>query len=130
MKSFNKLLSCVIVILLLIASLSSCRYSYDEIRELQLYDRIVYNGTDYYFMDHAPDLKTAEDTKTLITDKKVQVIIADENGIPYDSNKTEEAWTFAGIDGKIYINFGSRYWTDNKAQAAEYYEFDTLGDNE
>lgn len=125
MKIFSRLLIILISVLFIATILPSCQRSYEDIKQLLLYDRIVCDGTDYYFMDNAPELKTLEDEKTLVREENVQVMIADENSNPYDPNITEEAWTFIGKDGRIYIYFNSRYFTSDKSMASEYYGFKT-----
>ena len=95
--------------------------SYENIRDYYKYDHVVYNGTAYYYLKS--DINVPEEYIPFST-QKISVILVDEDGNPYDKNRTEEAWTYIGDEKLLFIYFQSAPFTRDKSLASEMYNFD------
>ncbi len=95
--------------------------AYETIRDRLLFDHIVYDGTPYYLADESPD-GLSED-KVLRIEETVKITIVDENGTPYDAERTEDAWVFVNDPDRIFVYYGSAYYTRDTSKASKHYGF-------
>jgi hypothetical protein len=124
MKIFRRILLFTFALVLILSVLCGCErlYSYDKIKKQMLFDHIVYEGTPYYLASESPT-GLSED-KNLLIDETVKITIVDKNGIPYDAVRTEDAWVFVNDPDRLYVYYGSAYYTRDTSLASKHYGFE------
>ncbi len=125
MKPFGRILLLALAFILTFSIiLCGCEklLSYETIRDRLLFDHIVYEGTPYYLACESP--KGLSEDKNLLIDETVKITIVDKNGIPYDAERTEDAWIFVNDPDKIYVYYGSAYYTRDTSLASKHYGFE------
>lgn len=124
MKPFGRILLLTVALILTFSFvLCGCEklLAYEAIRDRLLFDHIVYDGTPYYLAHESPD-GLSED-KVLRIEETVKIKIVDENGSPYDAERTEDAWIFVNDPDRIYVYYGSAYYTRDTSKASKHYGF-------
>ena len=116
----------IILILMTVAvSMISCKLTgllpYETVRDMILFDHIVYDGTPYYLAANSPHLS---EIQVLQIDEVVKIAIVDENGNPYDAARNEDAWAFVKDPDRVYLYYGSAYYTRDTSLASEHYGFE------
>ena len=135
LKIGNKLLLYIVIALLIILVLG-CVFleglklaidklddilPYERIYQYILYDHITYNGVSYYFMGEN-DIPKHIDTGRFI-EKRDCVVLVDENNVPYEEGRFEDAWFYADDPDLMFIYFNSAPLTRVKELAGEWYGF-------
>lgn len=96
---------------------------YDTIMQYQLYDHIQYNGVDYYLLEgNKPDY-LSDGIYLRFSVEEDSVVLVDKDGVPYDKDRAEDAWTFDNDPEIIYLEFNSATYTRDKELALPIYEF-------
>ena len=78
------------------------------------YHHISYNGVQYYYLDS--DIEIPNEYIPFGDSVKVQVV--DKDGIPYNEDLFEEAFTYRNDDRIIYLYFQSAVFTKDTSKAA------------
>ncbi len=107
----------LIVFIFVILFLVSCeRITYEQRMRTLQYDHISFDGEQYYFLSDYEDIPEA----FIPFGDSVKVQIVDKNGLPYDTNRFEEALTYKNDDKLVYLYFQSAYFTKDISKAASW----------
>ena len=99
------ILSAIALVLISVIALSMCSCSYGQIKQFYKYDTIIIDGEVFRRVDE-DEAKEVKDKNTVGSDlmlgDRVEYLIGDENGVPYDETKTENNAYWLG-DEKEYV---------------------------
>lgn len=115
MRVFVKKMLVLMFILLMLLTLTSCDSIVYDLYATTMFDHIAYNGYDYYLAESIPPYT--------VFAEEIQVVLVNKNGVPYDEDKKEVAWTYADDPDVVFMNMWGNHYTRDKSLAADFYGF-------
>ena len=101
------------LVLICAIALSMCSCSYGLIEQFYKYDTIIIDGEVFRRVDE-DEAKEVKDKNTvgssLMLGDRVEYLIGDENGVPYDETKTENDAHWLGDEKEYVIDSYALVW--------------------